>query len=525
MDSGAEQLERARSLRSEVRDKPPRFLPYMQVATRFRITVAFGLLWAAVSTWIALPWINDLADALSLPVAIIVVAGIAILPGYLNAQLVSSLLLDHPAPLQLGLELPPLTLLIAARDEEDSIGQTISYALEQDYRDLRVIVIDNGSSDETPDLVRSYEHLDHRVRLLQEERPGKSYALNTGLAEVETPLVATIDADTLLMPGALKRLVSRMLVSPADTVAVAGCVLVRNSRQSSLSSAQEWDYFLGIASIKREQALLQATLVAQGAFSVFTTDAVRAVGGWPDSITEDIVLTWAMIDRSGRTGFEPTAIAFTVAPTGIRHFVRQRRRWARGMIDGLRKYGRELLSQRRTYSHSVATNIVFPYLDLTYSVAVPVGLILALNGNFMIIGPMTIAGPAAQPGSRNGHVHAAEERAPRRRPERAAKPPRVPPLPALLPADHVAGLGQRLRPGALRDAPDLVAAAPGRRRGGALLAPRTLPLGGNAGSRMSDLLSGERRYGETTSVTATKRPARCDRTRQQPPTDPLACPP
>jgi biofilm PGA synthesis N-glycosyltransferase PgaC len=220
---------------------------------------------------------------------------------------------------------------------------------------------------------------------------GKSEALNAALLTVRTGVVATIDADTLLLPYALKRAVGRMLSSPTDTVAVAGSVLVRNSRANLLARVQEWDYFLAIASVKRQQSLFQGTLVAQGAFSVYRTEAVRRVGGWPDKIGEDIVLTWALIRNGGRTIFEPTAIAFTDAPVRLRHFVRQRRRWARGMIEGLREHGPSLLRGRRLHVHAVAANCLFPYLDTVYTIALPVGVVLALSGNFLIVGPMTAA--------------------------------------------------------------------------------------------------------------------------------------
>jgi biofilm PGA synthesis N-glycosyltransferase PgaC len=115
------------------------------------------------------------------------------------------------------------------------------------------------------------------------------------------------------------------------------------------------------------------------------------VGGWPNKIGEDIVLTWALIRDGGRTIFEPTAVAFTDAPVRFWHFVRQRRRWARGMIEGLREHGTKLLRGRRLHAHAVAANCLFPYLDTVYTVAIPVGLALALTGNFLIVGPMTAA--------------------------------------------------------------------------------------------------------------------------------------
>ncbi len=132
-------------------------------------------------------------------------------------------------------------------------------------------------------------------------------------------------------------------------------------------------------------------MVAQGAFSVYRTSALARVGGWPDRIGEDIVLTWAMMRDGGRVGYERTAIAFTGAPDNARGFARQRRRWARGMIEGLREHGAALLAGRRSNAHAVLVNFVFPYVDLVYSIAFPVGIVLALFGNFAIVGPMTLA--------------------------------------------------------------------------------------------------------------------------------------
>jgi poly-beta-1,6-N-acetyl-D-glucosamine synthase len=143
--------------------------------------------------------------------------------------------------------------------------------------------------------------------------------------------------------------------------------------------------------VKRQQGLFQGTMVAQGAFSVYRTAALRGAGGWPDRVGEDIVLTWAMMRRGGRVGYERTAIAFTGAPDTVKAFARQRRRWARGMIEGLREHGGALLIGGRSNAHAVFVNFIFPYIDLVYSIAVPVGIVLALFGNFAIIGPMTLA--------------------------------------------------------------------------------------------------------------------------------------
>jgi biofilm PGA synthesis N-glycosyltransferase PgaC len=356
------------------------------------LVIAVAIAWAAFSFWVSLPWIESLGEAITIPLAVAVVFGIAIFPGYLNANLIASLLIDRPPPLRFDLAFPAVTVAIACFNEEKTIEETLDYVLGQDYPGaLRVLVADDGSSDRTVELALRRARGDDRIAVASFPHGGKARTLTRAMAEVTTPLLATVDADTLLMPSALRRIVARLSISPPDTVAVAGAVFVRNSRANLITRAQEWDYFLGIASVKRQQGLFQGTMVAQGAFSLYRTAAVVAVGGWPDRIGEDIVLTWAMMREGGRVGYERTAIAFTGAPEDLGIFARQRRRWARGMIEGLREHGGALLAERRTNIHAVLVDFAFPYIDFVYTVAFPIGIVLALFGNFAIVGPMTLA--------------------------------------------------------------------------------------------------------------------------------------
>jgi biofilm PGA synthesis N-glycosyltransferase PgaC len=365
---------------------------YLPLKLKLLLVAFFSLSWVAFSLWLAIPWIEELGQSITVPLAAALIAGIAIIPGYLNAHLISSLLIDKAPPLHFHLDFPAITLIIACFNEEDVIEETLDYACVQDYPgELRVLVADDGSTDKTVELAELCAEIDPRIAVKSFEHGGKANTLNQALMEVDTPLIATVDADTLLMPQALKRCVARLLVSPPTTVAVAGSVFVRNSRTNMLTQAQEWDYFLGIASIKRQQGLFQGTLVAQGAFSVYKTDPVKEVGGWPDRIGEDIVLTWAMMDKGAGVSYEKTAVAFTDAPETMKAFAKQRRRWARGMIEGLREFGPALIKGRRSYAHSILVDYVFPYVDLVYSIAFPVGIILALFfGIYAIVGPLTL---------------------------------------------------------------------------------------------------------------------------------------
>jgi poly-beta-1,6-N-acetyl-D-glucosamine synthase len=235
------------------------------VPWKLAVAQAVALGWLGVSIWLSLPWVRELSAAVGIVPAVAVVALVAYVPGWL-AFLAASLLLDRQPPVREAQPTVPVTVLIAARNEAERIEETIAYIARQDYQGpISVLVADNGSTDGTQAIAEAFgaaSGLD--VRCIVEPRPGKSHALNTGLAAVRTELVITLDADTLLHPRAIRQLVARLLSSPGDVRAVAGSVLVRNSRDNLWTRMQEWDYFLGIASVKRMQGLYQGTLVAQG---------------------------------------------------------------------------------------------------------------------------------------------------------------------------------------------------------------------------------------------------------------------
>ena len=364
---------------------------YVNVYTKFWISHAFSMAWLIFSVYLSLPWLHELSSIVSLPVAIVIIGGIAYIPGYMNAFLVISLLIDRQPAFKNERPLDPVTLLIAAYNEEASIRHTLQYVAKQDYGGtIHIIVVNNNSTDGTVEEVNTAKReLGINVTLLHESRQGKFHALNKGLHHVRTRYVITLDADTLLHPSAIRYLVARIKSSPANVCAVAGSTLVRNSRETIWTRIQEWDYFLGIASIKRLQGLYQGTLVAQGAFSLYKTACVREVQGWPDAIGEDIVLTWRLLRNGWKVYFEPLAVAFTDAPTTLGHFAKQRSRWARGMIEGLREI--KPWNQPQLYTkYLTGINFVMPYLDFVYTFCWIPGLIGAFFGVYWIVGPMTL---------------------------------------------------------------------------------------------------------------------------------------
>lgn len=373
-------------------------LAYMKLKPphKLAINLAISLLWVAFAVWISQAWGADMSREVHPIFAWTVLMGVAVIPGWATMFILMSLITDRRPKHYLQPDVTdPVTILIAAYNEEVSIAMTIDSILQQEYAGpIRIIVIDDGSKDSTAEIVGKYvartRPMACKVELISmPQNAGKSAALNRGLAEVETEFMLTVDADTYLYKSALSNIVKSMVYSNIRMGAVAGAILVRNSRENFLTKMQEWDYFHGIAVIKRAQSLYYGTLVAQGAFSMYRTEAVRDVGGWADLVGEDIVLTWALRSANYRIGYCECAFGFTNVPTTLRQFYRQRKRWARGLIEAFRSSPQTLV-QIRMNSPFIWYNLMFPFIDLSYILFFVPGVILALFGYTLIAGLLTL---------------------------------------------------------------------------------------------------------------------------------------
>ncbi len=117
--------------------------------------------------------------------------------------------------------------------------------------------------------------------------------------------------------------------------------------------------------------------------------ALVEIGGWQDCVGEDIVLTWAMLVRGWRVGHAEDACCFTNVPDNLRQFVKQRQRWSRGMMEAFRQHPRILLTPRMS-TLFVWWNVLFPWLDLAYTLCFIPGVIIACFGIYWVAGPMTL---------------------------------------------------------------------------------------------------------------------------------------
>ncbi len=373
------------------------------------IASVLTLSWVAFSIWVSGPWRDDLEAALGPLMGWVIPIFLAYIPALVIGFMIFTLLitryqrlpLEPPAGEWPEGEWPSVTILIAAWNEGEAIERTLERIARLDYRGtVAVVVADNNSTDDTAERADAAgERLALDYRRVFEEVQGKHYALNTALATVTTPLVVTVDADTHVQGESLTRLIVRLASRPQDqhVSACAAALIAENPAATYVTRMQQWDYRLGINGVKRMQAAYNTALVAQGAFSAYWTEDLRAVGGWPDAIGEDIVLTWAMLGSRGLVQYEPLAVGFTVVPEKLDRLLSQRSRWARGMLEGLRRHPPP--KQPRVLAKLVAGfDYLVPFLDLGVIFFWVPGVVLFVFGYPLIFGwwsmlllPITLA--------------------------------------------------------------------------------------------------------------------------------------
>jgi biofilm PGA synthesis N-glycosyltransferase PgaC len=363
---------------------------------KFVIALSAALAWTMLSVWVSARWMEELGKVTDPLFALFAITFIAYVPGFMNTFLVATLLLDRRPERVPPAVYPGVTVLVAAYQEADVIGRTLTSIAGEDYRGpMEVLILNDGSTDRTGDIARATREglllpINVEVRVIDfPVNRGKAAVLNSGLAIASHDLIVTIDGDTELEGRSLRHLVERFLSDPPNTVAVAGAVLVRNSQETLMTGAQHWDYFHGIAAVKRMQSLYHGTLVAQGAFSIYRKRALEIVGGWPQCVGEDIVLSWAMLKHGWRIGYAEDAIVFTNAPTTFRQFALQRKRWSRGLVEALHHHESLLFKPRLTLMF-IWWNLLFLPLDLAFSLIFIPGVIAAGFGVFWIAGPVTL---------------------------------------------------------------------------------------------------------------------------------------
>jgi cellulose synthase/poly-beta-1,6-N-acetylglucosamine synthase-like glycosyltransferase/peptidoglycan/xylan/chitin deacetylase (PgdA/CDA1 family)/spore germination protein YaaH len=231
---------------------------------------------------------------------------------------------------------PSVSVIIPAYNEEKVICQTIRSLLDSDYPHCDIVVVDDGSSDDTAQRVSESFRFNPRVRLLTKANGGKAQALNYGIAQTQAAIVVTLDADTIFRRDTVRKLV-RHFVDP-QVAAVAGNAKVGN-RINLLTNWQALEYIASQNLDRRAFALLNCISVVPGAVGAWRREQLVRAGGFMDeTLAEDADLTLALLRRGYTIDYEEEALAFTEAPDTVRGFVKQRFRWMYGTLQAAWKH-------------------------------------------------------------------------------------------------------------------------------------------------------------------------------------------
>jgi biofilm PGA synthesis N-glycosyltransferase PgaC len=232
--------------------------------------------------------------------------------------------------------LPFVSVIIPAHKEGETIGRTLEALLGVDYPSYEVIVINDGSTDNTADVVRRY--LDTGVvRLLDKTvNEGKAMGLNDAVPLCRGEIVVVLDADIVVTPGVLRALVPHF-ESPR-VGAVTGNPRVAN-RGTLLRNLQTLEFASIVSVQRRAQRIWGRVLTVSGAIAAFRKTALVDAGLFsPDMATEDIDMTWKLQRRFWDVRYEASAVVWMEVPPTLTELWKQRRRWARGLAQVLAKH-------------------------------------------------------------------------------------------------------------------------------------------------------------------------------------------
>lgn len=258
---------------------------------------------------------------------------------------------------------PRVAVLIPAYNEEKVIVRTIRSVMMSNYKNIRIVVIDDGSTDRTYDVVNAAYPLDiasGRLTLLSKPNGGKAEALNYALERLDEEIYIGIDADGVIAHDAITRLVPHF--ANPKIGAIAGNAKVGN-RVNLWTRWQALEYITSQNFERRALDLFDVVMVVPGAIGAWRTSAVRAGGGYhPDTVAEDADLTMNILEQGYSVIYEDQALAFTEAPENMDGLMRQRFRWSFGILQAIFKHRGAIRKHRAMGIFALPNILIFQIL-------------------------------------------------------------------------------------------------------------------------------------------------------------------
>jgi biofilm PGA synthesis N-glycosyltransferase PgaC len=253
--------------------------------------------------------------------------------------------IDQPPPLP---EYPGVTVIVPAHNESFAIQETIDSLLVMQYPDVEIIVVNDGSTDNTAEILDIYAARgDIRVIHLASNR-GKAAALRVGTLASSHEFLVCIDGDAILDPYAIHWMIRHFLTGPR-VGAVTGNPRVR-TRSTLIGKIQVGEFSSIIGLIKRSQRVYGRIFTVSGVVAAFRKSALHRVGYWdPTKLTDDIDISWRLQLDHWSIRFESNALCWILMPETLRGLWQQRLRWARGGVEVIIEHGRHLFQWRKRH--------------------------------------------------------------------------------------------------------------------------------------------------------------------------------
>lgn len=234
---------------------------------------------------------------------------------------------DQPAPLP---SYPGVSVLVPCHNEAANIRDTVAALRAIDYPEYEILLIDDGSTDETPQILEALAGEDRRIRVIHLARnQGKAVGLNTAAAVARFDFFLCIDGDSIVDPHCLRWMMRHLLSGPR-VGAVTGNPRIR-TRSTLLGRIQVGEFSSIIGLIKRAQRTYGKVFTVSGVMVCLRRAALHHAGYWnPEALTEDIDISWRLQMRHWDVRFEPNALCWILMPETFKGLWRQRLRWAMG---------------------------------------------------------------------------------------------------------------------------------------------------------------------------------------------------
>lgn len=232
---------------------------------------------------------------------------------------------------------PSVTVIVPCHNEAMTVVETIKSILRLDYpKDkLKLIIVDDGSTDKTTEVVHKHFRKNERIQLFSKENGGKHTALNFALTKTDTELVGCLDADSFVNRDALRRIVPYF--ENSETMAVTPSVRIHDPK-TPLQYMQRVEYSWGIF-LRRLLASMNALYVTPGPFSIFRTEVFKKLGGYKHAHhTEDMEMALRLQKHGYKIANSVSAHVYTVGPAKVKGLYKQRVRWVYGFLNNVIDY-------------------------------------------------------------------------------------------------------------------------------------------------------------------------------------------